>query len=62
MLNLTRRPKQGQDRIVINPGTKDQIVIQLNGIDHGRRLASIGIEAPRGVAISREEILNREEA
>ena len=60
MLNLTRRPKKGQDRIIFNPGTPDEIVIEVRSIDFERRQVTLGVDAPKSINVVREEVLQRE--
>lgn len=47
--------------IVINPGTKDEVVIKiLNAVDnHGRITVSVGVNAPRDIPVHREEVQQR---
>lgn len=56
MLVLSRKPGE---RIMIGEG-KDQIIISLVVMEHGR--VKIGIEAPRHVPVYREEVLQQIEA
>lgn len=54
MLVLTRRKG---DRIVIDPETPDEIVIEVAHIGHGR--VRIGIEAPDNRSVYRAELLTQ---